>query len=150
MVEGLELGRVLLAEQVAQPAQRRRKTGLVAADGAVVGAYAFLEPPANVGQRAGESVEPPDEDPYRVGDPAGVFAEFLLLPAVGRRLEQRQQRHRPRGQHPLRQRVIEELTVGLEGGGERRFAGHEDHHELGSVIEGPPVAFGGQLAHAGA
>ncbi len=68
-----------------------------------------------------------------------IGRDFLLAPAVGHRLQQRQQRHRRRHDDAEVRGLLEERIVTLEGRAEKRFERQEHHHELRRRLKLLPV-----------
>ena len=91
-----------------------------------------------------QSGEPPVQLPGEGVHREGVAGQRLLPPRVGHRAEQGDQRGR-RGQHHVAgEGVLQQRRVTLEGDVEERVGGHEQHHEVGRVVERRPVRLGGQ------
>ena len=68
-----------------------------------------------------------------------IGRELLLLPPVGHGLQQRQQRHRRRGNHPEAGRLIEQRSILLERRAEQRLERQEHHDEFRRGLELLPV-----------
>ena len=74
----------------------------------------------------------------------GGLGHALLLPAVGDRVEHRQQRRRRGDQHAPGHRVLDQLRVGLQRGAVQVLAGQEHHHQVGRGVELGPVGLVGE------
>ena len=98
-------------------------------------------------EMAVEGGEPPVELLTQVADQRGVVRDRRLPPAVGDRLEQRNQRRRRGDDHILAERGLEQLRTLAESCGEELIARQEQHRELGAALELRPVLLGGELAH---
>src|SRR5262249_54533698 len=78
-----------------------------------------------------------------------VFGHGRLPPAVGHRLQQRDQRGGGRNDHVLLERRLQELRSLCQRCCQELVAGEEEDGELGAAFELSPVALGRELTHAG-
>ncbi|OPZ07119.1 MAG: hypothetical protein BWZ08_02055 [candidate division BRC1 bacterium ADurb.BinA292] len=91
----------------------------------------LLQGRADLAQMVAERAEPLVEFAAEVADALGVFGELLLAPALGDRLEQRNERAR-RGEDDVAfEAALDEIGALIDGGGEEAFARDEKHDEIG-------------------
>ena len=75
-------------------------------------------------------------------DLVGIFGEPLLLPAVGHRFEQRDQRRRRRQDDALTGAGFDQRGIGFQRGAIERLAWQEHEDEFRRRLELLPIAFG--------
>ena len=80
-----------------------------------------------------------------LADSLRVLGLGLLLPAVGHRPQQRNQRRRARGHDPLLDAELDQGRILLERGAEEHLARQEHHHEIGTGLHVRRIAFRREL-----
>src|SRR5205807_1482004 len=138
--------RVRRDAELAEATRLRQYVPLERADGRVVGLDCSGETLSHPPEMAVEGGEPPVELLTQVADQRGVVRDRRLPPAVGDRLEQRNQRRRRGDDHILAERGLEQLRTLAESCGEELIARQEQHRELGAALELRPVLLGGDQA----